>query len=80
MSGRGDRGPKRTVRAREIHLSVDGEEIALNGYVQDVFQETILALVRTLGTCDEDASIAVTIAPDASAGGPPGESRLPKRR
>ncbi len=64
MPGRHNKG--RTVSPREIQLLVDGEEITLNGYVQDVFQETILALVRTLGTCNEASSIAITIAPDGS--------------
>jgi hypothetical protein len=40
---------------------VDGHDVELNGYVADVFQETILALVRTLGTEDEQARIEVTI-------------------
>ncbi len=49
-------------RDRDVTLLVDGLEVELNGYVMDVFQETVLALVRTLGTEDESKSIEVRIA------------------
>ena len=51
-----------TLSTREIHLKVDDQEIELNGFVQDVFQETIVALVRSLRACDERLSIGITIA------------------
>lgn len=54
-----ERGPA----AREVHLKVDGKEVALNGFVRDVFQETVVGLVRTLGTDDEEARIELTIEP-----------------
>ena len=47
---------------REIRLKVDGQEVELNGFVQDVFQETIVALVRSLRACDERLSIEIAIA------------------
>ena len=79
MPGRHDTGRGRAISPREIHLTVDGEEVTLNGYVQDVFQETIVALVRTLGTCNEDSSITITIAPDESPDGATGMRASPKR-
>lgn len=59
----GKRDVERRMEAREVTLRVDGVEVDLNGYVKDVFQETVLALVRTLGTEDPDRTIEVSIGP-----------------
>lgn len=80
MPGRRDTRRGGAVSPREIRLVVDGEDVALNGYVQDVFQETIVALIRTLGTCDEAASIAITIAASESPDGTVDTRRSPERR
>ena len=48
---------------RDVHLTVDGKEVKLNGFVQDVFQETVVGIVRALGTDDEEARIELTIGP-----------------
>ena len=53
------RGPS----PREVRLKVDGREVELNGFVEDVFQETVVGLVRALGTDDEEGSIELTIGP-----------------
>lgn len=52
---------KRRPREREVRLMVDGAEVKLNGFVKDVFQETIVGIVRALGTEDESKSIELTI-------------------
>ena len=48
---------------RDVNLTVDGKEVKLNGFVQDVFQETVVGIVRALGTDDEEARIELTIGP-----------------
>ncbi len=50
---------------RTVTVEVDGKKIPLNPYVQDVFSEITLALLKTLKKTEEDlekASITVTIA------------------
>lgn len=46
---------------REVTMSIDGTELQLNGFVQDVTQEVILALVRALGDVDEDGEVIVRV-------------------
>ncbi len=52
---------KRRPRDRKIQLVVDGAEVKLNGFVKDVFQETVVGIVRALGTVDESKSIELII-------------------
>jgi hypothetical protein len=59
MSGK--RNAERRGVARDITLRVDGHAVELNGFVLDVFQETVTALVRTLGTENEDGHIELEI-------------------
>ncbi|MDA3948889.1 MAG: hypothetical protein PF508_06645 [Spirochaeta sp.] len=59
MSGK--RNVERRGPARDISLRVDGRDVELNGFVLDVFQETVTALVRTLGTENEDGRIELEI-------------------
>lgn len=54
---------RRGASPREVHLTVDGRDVKLNGFVADVFQETVVGLVRALGTDDEEGSIELTIGP-----------------
>jgi len=54
---------KRTPRIRTVRLDVGGSQVRLNGFVQDVFRETLVGLVRSLGTEDEKAEIRITISP-----------------
>lgn len=58
-------GKKETSRKsepREVSLTVDGKEVVLNGFVQDMFQEALVGLVRALGTEKESGRIELTIA------------------
>jgi len=55
---------------REISLRIDGQQVELNGFVQDAFQETIIGLVRSLGDENEKGSIEVRIAGDDSRDNP----------
>jgi tRNA pseudouridine-54 N-methylase len=51
---------------RTVIVEVDEKKIPLNPYVQDVFSEITLALLKTLKKTEDDleaASIKVTIAP-----------------
>lgn len=49
--------------AREVRLVVNGESVPLNGFVQDLLQETVVGIVRALQRLDEDAPIQLTIGP-----------------
>lgn len=60
---------KRGGSPREVVLKVDGREVELNGFVRDVFQETVVGLIRALGTDDEGSLIELTIGTDASESG-----------
>ena len=51
MSGK--RNVERQKPVRNVTLRVDGHQVELNGFVLDVFQETVTALVRSLGTENE---------------------------
>lgn len=59
MPGREATG--REISAREVHLTVNEKEVELNGFVKDMFQETVIGMVRALGTDDENGSIRLTI-------------------
>ena len=52
---------KRRPRERTVRLVVDGAEVKLNGFVKDVFQETVVGIVRALGTEDESKAIELTV-------------------
>ena len=52
---------KRRSSDRTVRLVVDGKEVKLNGFVKDVFQETVVGIVRALGTEDESAAIELTV-------------------
>ncbi|GEM_PF-4247679 len=63
--------PRKIATKRKISLTVDGKHVGLNGFVQDVFQEVILALIRSLGTVDGDQAIELRLeAPEAADSGP----------
>jgi len=53
--------PRKLASKRKISLTVDGKHVGLNGFVQDVFQEVVLALIRSLGTVDGDKPIELRI-------------------
>lgn len=61
MSGK--REVPRKKDSREVELTVDGQQVPLNGYVMDVFQEVLVGLVRALGDEDPDKAIQVSIGP-----------------
>ena len=57
-------GKKRVERkeaARSVELTVGEKRVELNGFVEDVIEEVVVALVRSLGTEDPEAKIEVTI-------------------
>ena len=60
---RGKDETRRGSSPRAVRLTVDGREVKLNGFVEDVFQETVVGLVRALGSDDEAGSIELTIGP-----------------
>lgn len=60
MSGK--REVPRKDEFREVELTVDGANVAINGYVMDVFQEVVVGLVRALGDENPDGEIRVTVA------------------
>jgi len=53
--------PRKLTTKRKISLTVDGKHVGLNGFVQDVFQEVILALIRSLGTVDGNKVIELRL-------------------
>lgn len=58
---------KRRREARTVQLEVGGSPVELNGFVQDVLQETVTALVRALGNLDDAGTIAIRIGPENDA-------------
>jgi hypothetical protein len=56
---------KRRSNDRAVRLLVGGQEVKLNGFVRDVFKETIVGIVRALGTEDEESEIQLTISETA---------------
>lgn len=51
---------------RSVTLTVDGVEVPMNGFVMEVFEETLRALVRTLHTEDERGELVLRIGADPS--------------
>ncbi len=47
---------------RQVTVTINGVQIELNGFVQDLFQEVTVALVRSLGGENPDGSIEVKVA------------------
>jgi hypothetical protein len=64
MPGKND-APRQDTRT--VQLTVNGLPVELNGFVMDVFQETIVGLVKALGTEKPEGTITVTIGPDESS-------------
>lgn len=52
----------RTTGTRQITMTINGQPVELNGFVQDAFQEVITGLVRSLGEEDETGAIELHIA------------------
>lgn len=46
---------------RLVEIHVGDEQLELNGFVMDLFQETICGMVRALGTNDLTKTIQITI-------------------
>ena len=59
----GKKNVERGDATRDVELRVDGEAVELNGFVQDIFQEVLVGLVRSLGTDDEEGAIEIRISP-----------------
>ncbi|TVR68406.1 MAG: hypothetical protein EA427_10880 [Spirochaetaceae bacterium] len=49
------------ISERKVELKVGGSPVELNGFVQDLFQEVLVGLVRSLGTEDPSKRIEVLI-------------------
>lgn len=58
---------------RDVYVEVNGESLSLNGFVQDLFQEVIVGLIRSLGEADEASTIRITV-----AAGQRGETDAPR--
>lgn len=59
MSGK---NTQRSTGERAVTMHIDGKPVELNGFVQDVFQEVIVGLVRSLGHNDETGALEIRIA------------------
>lgn len=57
----GKRAVERGETARGVEVTVGGKKVELNGFVEDVIQEVVVGLIRSLGTDDEQESIEVRI-------------------
>jgi hypothetical protein len=56
---------KHRISERTVDLVVDGHPVEMNGFVQDLFQEVLVGLVRSLGTEDPDGRIEVVVGGEA---------------
>ncbi len=50
-------------RDREVSLKINGEVVDMNGFVQDVFQEVVVGLVRSLGSENPEGKIEISLGP-----------------